>query len=155
MIMPKRQLKVKSIKNGTVIDHITANRALSVLSILDLPDENTAVMMAMNVESSEMGHKDIVKIEGRELSLEEVDKLVLITPFATINIIRDYEIVRKSQVNLADVISDVVSCSNPNCISNSNEPMERKFYVQSKEPVILRCHYCERTMDFNDIDSQF
>ncbi|MGZ7209960.1 MAG: aspartate carbamoyltransferase regulatory subunit, partial [Methanobacterium sp.] len=105
MKAPKK-LKVKSIKNGTVIDHITANRALSVLKILELPNEKTTVTIAMNVLSSEMGSKDIVKIEGRELAPREVDKIALIAPSATINIIRDYEIVEKGKVHLLDKIKD-------------------------------------------------
>ena len=151
----KKHLKVKSIKNGTVIDHITANRALSVLNILNLPDEDTSLTVAMNVESPDMSRKDIVKIENRELSQDEVDKLVLIAPNATINIIRDYDISRKARLELKDEISDVITCSNPNCISNSNEPIKTKFYVQSKKPVVLRCHFCERTMDLDDIEEQF
>jgi len=153
--MTKTELKVKSIKNGTVIDHITANRALSVLNILNLPDDETSLMVAINVESSDMKSKDIVKIENRELSQEEVDKLVLIAPNATVNIIRNYEIISKAPLQLLDEITGVISCSNPNCISNSNEPIQNKFDVQSKDPLILRCHYCERTMSFDDIDSQF
>ncbi len=154
-VTEKKHLKVKSIKNGTVIDHITANRALSVLNILNLPDEDTSLTVAMNVESPDMSRKDIVKIENRELSQDEVDKLVLIAPNATINIIRDYDISRKARLELKDEISDVITCSNPNCISNSNEPIKTKFYVQSKKPVILRCHFCERTMDLDDIEEQF
>ena len=153
--MSKVHLKVKSIRNGTVIDHITANRALNVLSILNLPDGETPIMLGINVESPDMGRKDIVKIEDRELSQDEVDKLVLIAPQATVNIIRDYEIVSKSQLKLMDEISGVIDCSNPNCISNSNEPIESRFYVVNKKPVILRCHYCERSMDYDDIESQF
>lgn len=151
----KKELKVKSIKNGTVIDHIKQNRASNILNMLNLPDDETQVMVAINVESSNMGKKDIIKIEGRELSGEEVDKLVLLAPQASINIIRDYEIVNKFNLHLTDEVVDVVKCSNPNCITNSNEPIQDKFYVQSKEPVILRCHYCERTMDYEDIESQF
>lgn len=154
-VTEKKHLKVKSIKNGTVIDHITANRALSVLNILNLPDEDTSLTVAMNVESPDMSRKDIVKIENRELSQDEVDKLVLIAPNATINIIRDYEITRKARLELKDEIRDVITCSNPNCISNSNEPIKTKFYVQSKKPVVLRCHFCERTMDLDDIEEQF
>ncbi len=154
-VTEKKHLKVKSIKNGTVIDHITANRALSVLNILNLPDEDTSLTVAMNVESPDMSRKDIVKIENRELSQDEVDKLVLIAPNATINIIRDYDISRKARLELKDEISDVITCSNPNCISNSNEPIKTKFYVQSKKPVVLRCHFCERTMDLDDIEEQF
>ena len=149
------ELKVKPIKNGTVIDHIKQNRALNILSMLNLPDAETSIMVAINVESPDMQHKDIIKIEGRELSQEEVDKLVLLAPKATLNIIRDYEIVRKSQLQLNDEITGVVECSNPNCITNTNEPIENTFKVVSKEPLLLKCHFCERDMDYEDIESQF
>lgn len=149
------ELKVKPIKNGTVIDHIKQNRALNILSMLNLPDSETSIMVAINVESPDMQHKDIIKIERRELSQEEVDKLVLLAPKATLNIIRDYEIVRKSQLQLNDEITGVVECSNPNCITNTNEPIENKFKVVSKEPLLLKCHFCERDMDYEDIESQF
>ena len=87
-----RELKVTPIRNGTVIDHITANKALHVLKILNLPSQETAVTIGMNVKSSQMGAKDLVKIEGRELEPAEVDQIALIAPQATINIIRDYDI---------------------------------------------------------------
>jgi aspartate carbamoyltransferase regulatory subunit len=117
--------------------------------------KDTAIKALDNINKWCVEHKDIVKIENRELSQDEVDKLVLLAPNATINIIRDYEITRKAQLELKDEISGVINCSNPNCISNSNEPIETRFYVQSKEPVVLRCHYCERTMNLDDIDEQF
>ncbi|MEN4017486.1 MAG: aspartate carbamoyltransferase regulatory subunit [Methanobacterium sp.] len=154
MKTPKK-LKVKSIKNGTVIDHITSNKALSVLRILDLPDEKRTVTVAMNVSSSQMGSKDIVKIEGRELKPKEVDKIALIAPLATINIIRDYEIVEKSKVTLLDEINDILECPNPNCITNTDEPVKTKFHVTGKKPVSLRCYYCERIMEQNEIEAQF
>lgn len=150
-----KELKVKPIKNGTVIDHITSNRALSVLKILELPNEKTTVTVAMNVLSSEMGSKDIVKIEGRELAPKEVDKIALIAPSATINIIRDYEIVEKSKVHLLDKVNDILKCPNPNCITNTDEPVQIKFFVTGKKPVILRCYYCERIMEEDEIEAQF
>jgi aspartate carbamoyltransferase regulatory subunit len=101
-----------------------------------------------------MGSKDIVKIEGRELAPREVDKIALIAPKATINIIRDYEIVGKGKVQLRDEINGILNCLNPNCITNTGEPVETKFYVIVKEPVILRCYYCERIMDADEIESQ-
>ena len=150
-----RELKVKPIKNGTVIDHITANKALRVLKILQLPDQKTAVTLAMNVQSNQMGSKDIVKIEGRELASREVDEIALIAPHATINIIRDYEIIAKGKVNLLDEIKNILICSNPNCITNTQEPVETLFIVMKKGPLVLRCHYCERIMDQDDVESQF
>ncbi len=153
MKAPKK-LKVKSIENGTVIDHITANKALSVTRILDLPGEKRTVTIAMNVLSSQMGSKDIVKIEGRELEPGEVDKIALIAPSATINIVRDYIIAEKLKVHLLDEITGILECPNPNCITNTNEPVERKFYVISKKPVSLRCYYCERILEEREIEAQ-
>ena len=150
-----KELKVKPIKKGTVIDHITSNRALSVLKILELPNEKTTVTAAMNVLSSEMGSKDIVKVEGRELAPKEVDKIALIAPSATINIIRDYEIVEKSKVHLLDEVKDILKCPNPNCITNTDEPVQIKFFVTGKKPVVLRCYYCERIMEEDEIEAQF
>ena len=93
-------------------------------------------------------------MEGRELESREVDKIALIAPKATINIIRDYEIVGKGKVKLRDEINGILNCLNPNCITNTGEPVETKFYVIVKEPVILRCYYCERIMDADEIESQ-
>ena len=108
----KKELKVKSIKNGTVIDHIKQNRAANILNMLNLPDDETPVMVAINVESSNMGKKDIIKIEGSELSEEEVDKLVLLAPQASINIIREYETVFKNyEIALLDMPATRYPCS--------------------------------------------
>ncbi|PKL67738.1 MAG: aspartate carbamoyltransferase regulatory subunit [Methanobacteriales archaeon HGW-Methanobacteriales-1] len=150
-----KELKVKPIKNGTVIDHITANKSLNVLKILGLPSDESKVTLAMNVQSAHMKKKDIVKIENRELASSEVDQIALIAPKATINIIRDYEIVGKGKVRLLDEIKSLLNCPNPNCISNTIEPVAGKFYVITKEPVILRCYYCERLMEEGEIESQF
>ena len=145
--MTKHELKVKPIENGTVIDHIPANKALQVLKILGLPKEGTNVTLAMNV-SSKLGFKDIVKFENRELEHTEIDKISLIAPDATINIIRDYEIVAKDQVRM-------VSDTNPKCISNTEEPIESKFYLVESNPITVRCHYCERLVQANEIYNQF
>lgn len=150
-----RELKVKPIKNGTVIDHISANKALRVLKILGLPNEEISVTLAMNVQSSQMGNKDIVKIEGRELASREVDEIALIAPQATINIIRNYEIVGKGKVKLLDEINNILTCSNPNCITNTDEPVGTRFTVIDKSSMVLRCHYCERIMDQKEVETQF
>ena len=150
-----RELKVKPIRNGTVIDHITANKALNVLKILGLPSKEAAVTIAMNVKSSEMGTKDIVKVEGRELESREVDKIALIAPKATINIVREYEIVEKGKVTLLNHVSGILICPNPNCITNTNEPVKSKFNVIDTGPLMLRCYYCERIMNNEDIEEQF
>jgi aspartate carbamoyltransferase regulatory subunit len=143
----KRELKIPRIKHGTVIDHITAGSAVKVLHILGIPKTSTAVVsVAMNVKSR-MGKKDIVKVENRELDPSEVDKIALIAPKATINIIRDYEVAEKHRVSLSDEIVGIVKCSNPTCVSNSREPVKSRFKVIKKDPLRIKCYYCEREPD--------
>jgi aspartate carbamoyltransferase regulatory subunit len=139
-----KELKVTPIKNGTVIDHIPPGLALKVLHVLKIAEEtSSAVSVAMNVKS-EMGKKDIVKIENKELDEREVNKISLIAPKATINIIRDYEVIKKHRVQLPDEIVGIVKCSNPTCISNYREPVESRFILVSKDPPHIKCYYCER-----------
>ncbi len=146
--MMKKELKVSPIENGTVIDHIPAGQALNVLKILGIhPNTDAVLSVIMNVRSSKMGKKDIVKIEDRELKREEVDKIALIAPNATINIIKDYEVVTKRKVFLPKVIEGILRCANPNCISNvSEEPVNSKFITISENPPVFRCFYCERVV---------
>jgi len=139
-----KELKIPLIKNGTVIDHITAGNAVKVLHILGITKEsNSVVSVAMNVKSK-FGRKDIVKVENRELDPSEVDKIALISPKATINIIRDYKVAEKHRVNLSDEITGILCCSNPTCVSNSKEPVKSRFKVISKDPLRIKCYYCER-----------
>ena len=138
-------MKIPLIKEGTVIDRITAGNAVKVLHILGIPEKtlDSVVSVVMNVKSK-IGKKDIVKVENRELKPEEVNKIALIAPKATINIIRDYEVVKKFKVHLPDEIVGIVRCPNPNCISNAREPIQSRFRVISRDPIRIKCCYCER-----------
>ena len=155
--MSKSELKIKAIENGTVIDHITANKSLYILKILNLPDENTQnVTIAMNVSSSEIGRKDILKIENRELDVTELNQVALIAPKATINIIRNYESIKKYKVGLPNKIKSILKCTNSKCITNfKNEPITPIFNVIETYPPIVRCHYCEKLIKTEDIEKQF
>jgi len=142
-----KELKIQPIRNGTVIDHITAGNALKVLRILKIPESHSSIVsVAMNVPSK-LGKKDIVKVEKRELDTNEVDKIALIAPKATINFIRDYEVVKKHKVVLPDEVRGIVKCSNPTCISNANEPVRTRFLIINKDPLQIKCYYCEREPD--------
>lgn len=139
------KLRVTPIGNGTVIDHIPPGQALNVLRILGIDRTTEAtISVLMNVSSRRSGKKDIVKVEDRELKEEEVNKVSLIAPGATINIIRDQRVVEKYTVDMPDLIVGVVRCPNPSCISNTSEPIKSQILVKSKNPVILRCVYCEQ-----------
>lgn len=138
--MSEHQLRVSKIRNGTVIDHVEGGQALNVLGILGIDGSGgETVSIGMNVPSDRLGRKDVVKVEGRELSQSEVDVLSLIAPEATINIIRDYEVVEKLRVDRPTHVVGLLSCPNPNCITNDDEPVESKFDVVSEG---VRCTYC-------------
>ena len=139
-----KSLRIPLIKSGMVIDHISAGNAVKVLQILQIPEKLTAIVsVAMNVQGK-LGKKDIVKIENRELAREEVDKIALIAPKATINIIRDYKVVEKHRVELPDELIGIAKCPNPTCVSNFKEPAPGRFLVIDKDIPRIKCYYCER-----------
>jgi aspartate carbamoyltransferase regulatory subunit len=140
-----KEFKVTPIRNGTVIDHINMGMALKVLKIIGVGENvNSTVSVLMHVPSKKAGWKDIVKIEDRELDPKELDKIALISPNATINIIRDYNVAEKFVVEVPNIIRGIMRCANPGCITNQNEPVETEFVVESKKPITLRCVYCDR-----------
>ncbi len=151
-----QELYVKKIRNGTVIDHISPGHALDVLKILGIDSGGGHIVsVAMNVPSKMASKKDIVKVENREMKPGEADKIALIAPAATINIIRDYEVAEKTRVKLPDSIRGIVRCSNPACVSNAGEPVEPRFLVERQDPLRLRCFYCVRIMEKPDVLKQF
>ncbi|WP_069806943.1 aspartate carbamoyltransferase regulatory subunit [Vulcanisaeta thermophila] len=148
-----RELIISKIKDGVVIDHIPAGRALMVLRILGITGrEGFRVALVMNVDSRKLGTKDIVKIEGRELTRDELNMIALVAPTATINIIRNYEVVSKFKVQVPGVIEGLIKCKNPRCITNQpREPVRTRFRVISREPLKLVCDYCGTIHELNDL----
>lgn len=145
-------LKISKIKDGTVIDHITAGKSLKVLSILKIDEKgNNSVSIGVRVPSSKMGFKDVIKIENRTLERFEVDKISLIAPDASISIVKDYEVTQKYAVELPSRIIGIIKCHNANCITNVNEPVSSEFTLVSKKPLIIRCNFCERNMSEREI----
>jgi len=153
--MCEEELRVSKIKDGTVIDHISGGYALDVVKILGITGKEKRVMtIAINVPSKQLGVKDIVKIEGRALTSEEVKRIALVAPHASINTVRNYAVVEKLEVKPPQTIAGIVKCVNPVCITNSDEPVDAKFSVESIDPLILKCHYCGYVLEKSDIMSQ-
>ena len=143
-----KDFRVTPIRNGTVIDHIDCGQALKVLRIIGITDSvRSTVSVLLHVPSKKDGWKDVIKVEDRELDTKEVDKISLIAPKATINIIRDFNVAEKFNVKLPDVAKGIVRCGNPNCITNMDEPVETEIIVESKDPIVLRCLYCDRIQE--------
>ena len=145
--------RVTAIRNGTVIDHIPSGQALRVLEMLGIGGKSSVpVSLVMNVPSKKMGAKDIIKVEDRELTQTELDRLALVAPDAHVAIIRAYSVAEKLTINLGCEVSNVVRCTFSNCITtNMREPLPHRLKVISRDPLHIRCHYCGRPQDLDEL----
>lgn len=142
-IKKKLKLKVSAIKEGTVIDHIPAKNLFKVITILGLDQSKNQITFGTNLDSKKLGAKAIIKVSDRFFEDQEINKIALIAPHAKLNIIRDYEVVEKKVVETPETIKGIVKCFNPKCITN-NEKVHTCFKVVQKEPLALKCRYCEK-----------
>jgi len=146
----KKELQVAALENGTVIDHIPSDKVFTVVSLLDLQNTDSNITIGNNFESKKLGKKGIIKVADRFFTDEEVSRLSVVAPNIKLNIIRHYEVVEKKQIVMPDELKGIVKCNNPKCITN-NEPMQTWFHVVDKEQGILKCHYCEKEQQKDNI----
>ncbi len=145
-----RELKVTPIRNGTVIDHLPAGSALGICQALSIPRSGSAstVSVVMNVPSEAMGHKDIIKVEDRDLQGSDLGRLAVMAPAATVNTIRDYKVAEKSQPEAPETVEDLARCPNPACITNDDEPVTSEFEVhRNGDDYGLTCAFCVELVD--------
>lgn len=139
----KTERQVAAIKNGTVIDHIPAEKTYQVVNLLQLETLDTPVTIGYNYPSNKIGRKGIIKVSNKFFTDEEISRLSVVAQNVVLNIIHDYEVVEKKTVKTPDELRGIVKCNNPKCITN-NEPMHTVFHVVNKEKGILKCHYCDK-----------
>ncbi len=150
--MEQSELLVRRIKEGTVIDHIDEGKGLQVLNALEINGKDgSLITIALNVPSGKFKKKDIIKVENKFLKDDDTNKLAVIAPKATINIIKEYKLVEKRRVSLPNEIDRIFRCSNPDCITNSSERIESVMDVIDKDGHVLKCRYCSRILDVNKL----
>jgi aspartate carbamoyltransferase regulatory subunit len=145
-----RTIKVSALRQGTVIDHLRQGTGLKVLAVLGLHRDG-AVAIGLNLESKRLGMKDLIKIENRELSREEVNKIALLSPEATLSIIREFNVVAKFEPELSERLEGLIRCSNPSCVGN-HEAVKSEFLVLNRRPLRVRCRHCERAISGEAIE---
>jgi aspartate carbamoyltransferase regulatory subunit len=138
-----KQMSVSAIQNGTVIDHVPARNLFKVIQILGLDKIDNQITFGTNLESKKLGRKAIIKISGVFFEDEDINRIALVAPEAKLNIIKDFEVIEKKVVEVPDNIVGIAKCMNPKCITNFESVITR-FRVVSKKNVALRCHYCEK-----------
>lgn len=151
MTNTKKELAVAALENGTVIDRIPSEQLFKVVSMLKLDTISNSITIGNNLSSKKIGKKGIIKVADYFFKDEEINKIALIAPDATINVIRDYKVVEKYSITLHETLRGIVRCNNPKCISN-NEPMETVFHVTRREPLEVTCRYCNRSMNAQEIE---
>ena len=149
--MEAKKLQVAALRNGTVIDHIPADKLFKVFSILNLENCQNTITVGNNLNSDITGKKGIIKVSDRFFAEEETNKIALIAPKATINIIKEFEVIEKRSLELPDEVKEIVQCLNPACITN-HQPVKTLFHVLVEEgETILQCHYCERQFKLEEM----
>ena len=146
----KHALQVSALCNGTVIDHIPADKLFAVVNLLDIPSMDNNVTIGYNLESKKLGKKGLIKISDRFFTDDEVNKISVVAPNVVLNTIRNYNVVEKREVRMPDEIHNIIKCNNLNCITN-NEPMSTHFYVANRDTHTLKCRYCEKEVSLDDI----
>ena len=145
-----KELQVAAIENGTVIDHIPSDKLFKVTSLLGLDKLEHQITIGNNFPSNKMGSKGVIKIANKFFEEDEISRIALIAPNVVLNEIRNYKVAEKKTVTLPDELIGLVKCNNPKCIPN-NEPMATRFHVINKETGTIKCHYCERKINKEDI----
>ena len=134
-------MNIDGIKNGIVLDHITAGRAMDIYNTLEMGELDCSIAIIKNVESSKMGRKDILKVDT-DLDIN-LDVLAFIDPGITVNIIHDWQRVAKKELSLPQTMHNVISCKNPRCITSTEQEVEQIFVLANEEKGTYRCRYCE------------
>ncbi|MBQ7150410.1 MAG: aspartate carbamoyltransferase regulatory subunit [Prevotella sp.] len=149
--MGNKELLVAAIESGTVIDHIPTEKTFQVVNLLKLQNENHPVTIGFNLPSKKVGKKGIIKISNKFFTDEEINRLSVVAPKIVLNIIKDYEVVEKKTVETPDELKGIVKCNNPKCITN-NEPMLTVFNVVDKAHGILKCRYCDKEQQIDNVE---
>ncbi len=149
--MKDKILEVSAIENGTVIDHIPPKALFKVIAILGLDKTDNQMTLGSNLQSKKLGKKAIVKLSEIFFPDKDINKIALVAPQAKLNIIKNYKVIEKKVVEIPDDIIGIVKCMNPKCITNS-EKIVTKFKVVSKNDVKLKCYYCEKITDQDNME---
>ena len=134
-------MTIDSIQNGVVIDHITAGLGMKLYELLDLASLDASIALIKNVGSKKMGKKDIIKIDA-DINLN-LDVIGFVDPDATVNIIKDGVLVEKRSIDMPEILTNVIKCKNPRCITSCEQELDNIFKLTDKDDKVYRCIYCE------------
>ena len=149
--MNRKELVVSALENGTVLDHIPAENVYKALDLLDLKGIENQITIGINLTSKVHGKKGIIKIENKFFEADELNRLALIAPEATVNVIRDFKVVEKKKLEMPAEVIGVARCRNPKCVTN-HQPIETRFTtIKNGNEISLLCHFCEKVSEIKSV----
>ena len=157
MKMSEDKLKIEKIRKGTVIDHINAGYALTILDLTGIAESPNLMTIGINVLSKKIPKKDIIKIENVFLNEIQMQQISILSPDATISLIEDYKVIEKKKVKIPEIIKKLIVCQNITCITNAElpsggkEPIDTEFTVLTEKPLKIQCVYCDRIYKLDEI----
>lgn len=147
----RRTVPVGAIRNGTVIDHITAGVGIRLVRLLRLEEQTYCFTVGVRLPSKRMQMKDLIKVEGWEISRQLAEHIAVFSPSTTISLIRDFQVAEKFPVELPKCLSGIIKCPNPSCITN-HESARTEFAIEvCGKKTTLRCQHCEKVFSQNEI----
>ena len=149
--MTRKELVVSALENGTVLDHIPAENVYKALDILNLKGIESQITIGINLASKLYGRKGIIKITDKFFEDEDLNKLALIAPHATVNVIRDFKVVEKKTLQMPKEIIGIAKCMNPKCVTNHQPIKTRVTTLEKGGEIHLLCHFCEKISDTRGI----
>ena len=149
--MKKIERKVPAIKDGSVIDHIPSRETFRIMRILDPQEFIHPITVTLNLVSKKIGKKGVIKIDNRFLTKDEVNKIAVLAPSATVSIIKNYKIEEKIEVKIPQKLVGIIDCPNPGCVTNK-EKISTNFKVMREDPLEVKCLYCERVFGKDEFE---
>ena len=142
--MANKELVVSALENGTILNHIPAENVYKALNLLNLKGVESQITIGINLASKIYGKKGIIKIADKYFEDDELNKLALIAPKATVNVIRNFNVVEKKTLVMPKEVVGIAKCRNPKCVTN-HQPIKTKFStIEGDNEISLLCHYCEK-----------
>ena len=138
-------MRIDAIKNGIVIDHIDAGRAMKIYDMLGLDKLECPVALLKNVPSEKMGKKDIIKIDG-DVKIN-FDEIGFLSPRITLVFVKDGSVCDKRKVSLPSDLTDIITCKNPRCITSTEQGIHHHFHLENEKTGVYRCIYCDTQAD--------
>ena len=153
---PEQILLIPKIENGFVLDHIATGSGVKILNLIrgHAEFDKAVISVGLHYTSRRLGHKDLIKIQIRELPQRFLQHLALAVPGVTIKRVKNYAVAQKIVLESPELVDNLLSCPNPGCITNHEPGVTTCFQLVRREPMKFRCNHCERWFALSELENR-